>query len=45
MTDVTLEKGRTRRFIKRFMYEKYTPDNETRFHPHTEIASSDWNEG
>ena len=45
MTEVTLEKGRTSRLIKKFRYEKKTPDKETKFHPHTEIASIFWKIG
>jgi hypothetical protein len=29
--EVTLEKGKTRRFTKKFAYEKIIEDNETRF--------------
>jgi hypothetical protein len=37
--DVTLEKGMTRRLIKKLRYEKMTPDKETRFHPQDVTAS------
>ena len=30
--DVTLEKGNTKRFTKKFKYEKIIDDNETKFH-------------
>jgi hypothetical protein len=39
MTDVTLEKGKTRRFTKKLRYEKKTPDNEIRFQPQATTAS------
>jgi len=45
MTDVTLENGIIRRFTKKFRYEKKTPERETRFHPHTDIASIFWKRG
>lgn len=39
MTEVTLEKGKTSLLTKKFKYEKKTPDNETKFHPHATTAS------
>lgn len=39
ITEVTLEKGKTRRFTKKFKYEKDTPDKEIKFQPQFEIAS------
>jgi len=39
MIDVTLEKGKTSLLTKKFKYEKKTPERETKFHPHKEIAS------
>ena len=43
--EVTLEKGNTRRFIKKFKYEKKAPERETKFQPQTATASKFWNEG
>jgi hypothetical protein len=37
--EVTLEKGITRRLMKRFRYEKITPESETKFHPQLVTAS------
>jgi hypothetical protein len=39
MIEVTLEKGITKRFTKKFKYEKITPDNETKFQPQFVTAS------
>jgi hypothetical protein len=36
---VTLEKGNTSRFTKKFKYEKKTPDKEIKFQPHATTAS------
>ena len=43
--DVTLEKGKIKRLIKMFKYEKTTPDKEIKFQPQVEIASIFWNVG
>jgi hypothetical protein len=37
--EVTLEKGITKRFTKKFKYENITPESETRFHPQLVTAS------
>jgi hypothetical protein len=34
ITEVTLEKGNTRRLTKKFKYEKTVLDKEIKFHPH-----------
>jgi hypothetical protein len=39
MIEVTLEKGKIRRFTKKFKYEKKTPERETRFQLQLETAS------
>jgi hypothetical protein len=38
--EVTLENGKTRRFTKKFKYEKKTPDKETKFQPQLVTAST-----
>jgi hypothetical protein len=38
-TEVTLEKGNTKRFTKKFKYDKVAPENDIKFHPQFEIAS------
>jgi hypothetical protein len=42
---VTLEKGKTRRFTKKFKYDKETPEKEIKFHPQFETASMFWKIG
>ena len=37
--EVTLENGITKRFTKKFKYEKMTPERETKFHPQLVTAS------
>lgn len=39
ITDVTLEKGNTKRLTKKFKYDKETPEKEIKFHPQLETAS------
>jgi hypothetical protein len=39
MIEVTLEKGKTRRFTKKFKYEKITPEREIKFQPQLVTAS------
>ena len=39
--EVTLEKGKTKRFTKKFKYEKIAPDNEIRLNVHPLTASID----
>jgi hypothetical protein len=38
--EVTLEKGKTNLFTKKFKYEKTTPDKETKFQPQLVTAST-----
>jgi len=45
ITEVTLENGRTKRFTKKFKYDKDTPENEIKFQPQLEIASIFWKIG
>lgn len=40
MTDVTLEKGKTNRFTKKFRYEKKTPEREIMFQLQLDTASN-----
>jgi hypothetical protein len=39
ITEVTLENGKTRRLMKKFKYEKITPEKEIKFHPQLVTAS------
>jgi len=43
--EVTLEKGMTNLFTKKFKYEKMTPESETKFHPQEVTASMFWKMG
>jgi hypothetical protein len=43
--EVTLEKGRTKRFTKKFTYEKIIDDNETIFQVQFVIISIFWKLG
>ena len=45
MIEVTLEKGNTSLFTKKFKKENTLPERETKFQPQTDIASKFWNKG